>query len=73
MALSICVLSRSDKQPWEEWKPLGLPAGQPQVWVSAFSTLSAVLLNFAFIDGVAVNFWTRATAGTTVSFYYLMT
>jgi hypothetical protein len=70
MALSIFVLSSSHNQPWEEWKFLGLPDMQPQVWVAAFSTLSGALLNFAFIEGVASNFWTRANAGTTVCLRY---
>jgi hypothetical protein len=70
MALSIFILSSSNKQLWSEWTFLGVPGVQPQVWVSAFSTLSGALLSFAFIEGVAVNFWTRATAGTTVCWMF---
>ncbi len=60
------VLRFSDKYPVEEWKKLK-PNFQPQVWVAACSVLSNALLAFAFTEGLALYFWTRATSGTTVS------
>jgi hypothetical protein len=60
------VLGFSDKYAVEDWETFR-PDFQPQVWVAACSVLSNALLAFAFSEGLALYFWTRATAGTTVS------
>jgi hypothetical protein len=64
--LAAAVLGFSNKYAVEDWEKFR-PNYQPQVWVAACSVLSNALLAFAFAEGVSIYFWTRATAGTTVS------
>jgi hypothetical protein len=60
------VLGFSNTYAVEDWDKFRVNF-QPQVWVAACSVLSNALLAFAFTEGVALYFWTRATAGTMVS------
>lgn len=52
--------------PIEDWQILSLNA-QPQVWVSILSTVTNALLEYAFIEGLAILFWNQAVRGTMVS------
>ncbi len=55
----------SHNVPIDEWH-IGRINVQPQVWVSAFSTIANALLGYAFAEGIAISFWRRAIHGTTV-------
>jgi hypothetical protein len=59
------VLGASSGAPIDEWNIAGLKL-QPQVWVAALSTISNALLGYSFVEGIAVVFWRRASAGTSV-------
>jgi hypothetical protein len=69
MAGVIYLLVDSNEKEVSQWAFVGLH-WQPQVWVAIGSTLSGALLNFAFVEGLVIFFWTHAQAGTTVCFEY---
>jgi hypothetical protein len=62
---SVGVIVACDKVPIEKVF-LDRYKIQPQVWVSAFTTLANTLLGYAFAQGLAVLFWRLVIRGTTV-------
>jgi hypothetical protein len=63
---SVAVLAASNGAPIDEWSILN-STFQPQVWVAVMSVVSNALLGYAFVEGVAIQFWRQACNGTTVS------
>ncbi len=64
-SLAVGVLIASHDTRIDQWHIAGAQV-QPQVWVSACSTIANALLGYLFAEGLTIRFWRQAMRGTTV-------
>jgi hypothetical protein len=62
---AIAILVASDDVPLEQWQIYGHRV-QPTVILAVLSTLTNILLYYAFAIGITINWWTSAWKGTTL-------
>jgi hypothetical protein len=71
MSFSVVIILCSDGKLVDDWYILKIKI-QPQVWVTVLSTLSNMMLIFAFAEGLTIRFWRQAGQGAAVRrFFYL--